>query len=833
MSSSYRWWQQQKRHGSMLAAAAVCIAVLASAAGAAAAPNTPEASASARFDARALAFEPNRGQTDPQVRFIARGRDYTTFLTATEAVIVPRGRSDADTKDATVVRMKLVGANPSSSASASNELPGKVNYVPATGSEARLTGIPTYAKVRYAAVYPGIDLVWYDNGGRLEYDFVVNPAADPDAIALSFEGAHSMNVDEAGALVLRTPAGEIRQLAPTIYQERSGERERVDGHWVRTGSQSVGIKLGSYDRTLPLVIDPLISYSSYLGGSGHDWAHDIALDAAGNIFVAGGTSSPNFPGAPPRATTADAAFVTKLSAGGQLLYSTYLLDTDERGATGIAVDPMGNAYVTGRTSLYRPTASNDVFVAKLDAFGRVLRPSGYFITFGGDRIDWGNRIAVDGAGQAFVTGTTQGGSFPTTPGAFRRVPAGETDAFVTKLNATGTAFIYSTLLGGSGDDSANDIARDIAGNVYITGSTESINFPVTAAGFQRTHRGCYTAGYVNCAQTAFVTKLNPWGTGLVYSTYLGGSGVDQESSAEGIAVDAAGNAYVVGSTTADNFPVTAGVIQPKAGFPLCYYEVCNHAFVTKLNASGSALVYSTYLHGEAQDYANAVAVDAAGNAYVAGGTASRYFPIVNAFQPKAGSHRDAFVVKLNANASAFVYSSYLGGASIANNLAGPSAATAIAVDPYGRAHVTGVTYATNFPTTFGAVQRVSGGCNSYYGCGDGFVTRINATGAGVAQATSVSMTSARAVVGQYISATWSGMPNPSTWDTVHVFPLGESSEPYEVWGGWYTTGAANGTVWLWLPPELATGWYELRLSSFNDLYGRPIARSAPFQIFRW
>ena len=829
MSKTGRLWLHGLLHGPSLTAAVVCLGLLGTSTSDATAPTAPRVATHENYRAHALAFEPNRGQSDEQVRFIARGRDYTVFLTATEAVLAPSGRPDADGQRPPVVRMSILGANPSSTAAPSSELPGKVNYVPGTGPEARVTNIPTYGKVRYDAVYPGIDLVYYDNGGHLEYDFVVGPGADPKVIKLAFEGTRAIDIDDDGALVLQTASGEIRQAAPVVYQERDNSRERIAGHWVRTGSE-VGVRIGAYDRERPLVIDPLLTYSSYLGGRGDDWGMDIALDAAGNTYVAGGTASPNFPGAAPRATTSDAAFVTKLNAAGQLLYSTYLLETDDRGATGIAVDTMGNAYVTGRTSNWRATASNDVFVAKLDAFGRVMRPSGYFVTFGGNRIDWGNRIAVDGAGNVYVTGVTEGGSFPTTPGAFRRVPAGEKDAFVTKLNAAGTSFVYSTLLGGGGDDSANDIARDALGNVYVTGSTDSINFPVTAAAYQRTHRGCNTAGYVTCAKTAFVTKLNPWGTGLVYSTYLGGSGIDQESYAEGIAIDGSGNAFVTGSTTADNFPTTPGVIQPKAGYPLCYYEVCTDAFVTKLNAAGSALVYSTYLFGETQDYANAIAVDSAGNAYVAGSTASRYFPAVNAWQPEPGSYQDAFVVKLNANASRLLYSSYLGGAGTRDTFAGASGAIAIAVDTSGRAHVTGVTYATDFPTSIGAVQRAAGGCTSFYGCGDAFVTRIAASGGGAAQATTVSMTSARAVRGAYISATWSGVPAPSAWDRVVIYALGEGEEPYEVWRGWYTSGAAAGTVQLWVPGTLATGWYEMRLWSGNSFDG-PLARSSPFQLF--
>jgi hypothetical protein len=805
----------------LLAAAAACLGILCNPAMSASPPAASDLATSART--KAIAFEPNRGQSDDAVRFIARGGDYTVFLTATEVVFSPRS------PNAQAVRMTLVGANRSPATIAANALPGKVNYVPGSGPQARLTDIPTYGKVRYAGVYPGVDLVFYDNQGTLEYDFVVAPGADPDVIALAFDGVRAIAIDDRdGALVLHTQDGQLRHSAPLVYQEDARERTRVAGKWVFTGAHEVGVRMSPYDRARPLVIDPLISYSSYLGGRGDDLGWDVALDAGGNVYVTGATTSPTFPGATPRGTTSSAAFVTKLNAAGQLLYSTFLLDTDERGATGIAVDSAGNAYVTGQTSLYRATGSNDVFVAKLDAFGRTLRPAGYFVTFGGSRIDTGQRIAVDGSGNAFVAGVTASGNFPITSGAFRRVPAGGRDAFVTKINAAGTSIAYSTLLGGSGDDSANDIALDALGNAYVAGSTESIDFPVTAAAWQRSHRGC--DAYGNCAKTAFVTKVNAWGSGLVYSTYLGGSGVAQETYAEGIAVDGAGQAYVTGATSADNFPTTAGVVQPNAGYPLCFYRQCTDAFVTKLNASGSGLVYSTYLMGETLDAGNGIAVDTAGNAYVAGSTASRFFPIVDAFQPIGGSHENGFVTKLNANATRIVWSSYLGGVGTAQNFAGASVATAIAVDALGRAHVTGETYATNFPTSTGAAQRFFGGCTStLYACSDGFVTRIAASGPGVAQATTIRMTSTRAVIGGTISATWSGIANPSDWDTIHLFPLGSSDEPWEVWGGWYATGAATGTVQIPLPPGLEAGWYELRYSAFNDLYG-PAARSSPFQV---
>jgi len=779
--------------------------------------------------AQGLAFEPNRGQTDDQVRFLARGNGYTVFLTSTEAVFAPRARTGPGATESESVRMRIVGANPSPTVSASNELDGKVNYVLGADATAQLTGIPTYGKVRYTAVYPHIDLVYHDNAGRLEYDFVVDPEGNPDVISLRFDGASSIEIDDSGMLMLRTAVGELRHGPPLIYQERDDGRDRIEGHWIRTGPQTVGVRVASYDRARPLVIDPVIAYSTYLGGNSNDWVMDIALDAAGNVYVTGGTTSPNFPGATPVALTDNAAFVTKLTASGRIIYSTYLLETDERGATGIAVDTLGNAYVTGGTSLWRTTGWFDVFVAKLDAFGRVARPGGYFFTFGGQQVDYGNRVAVDGAGNAYVTGVTSSWNFPTTPGAFKRTFAGDSDGFVTKVNASGTGFVYSTLLGGRGLDSANDIAIDINGNVYVTGSTESSDFPVTAAGYQRTHRACYTADY--CSKTGFVTKVNPWGTALVYSSFLGGTGFGAETAMEGIAIDAAGNAYVTGSTDAENFPTTAGVIQPTAGERLCFYTLCTDAVVTKLNASGSALVYSTYLYGNLMDDAYGIAVDSAGNAYVTGSTVSNYFPAVNAFQPTGHATTNGFVVKLNSTATRLLYSSYLGGKGIAGE-SNSSGGSAIAVDALGKAYVAGWTGATDFPVTSAAAQPRAGACSdTIYGCSDGFLTVIEASGPGAPQATWVAMASASARLGTNITAQWYGLPGPTAYDWIGIYPLGHSDQPYEIWGGWYTTGASSGSIQLPLPTTLTPGWYELRLWSDNDIMG-PVARSSPFQVIR-
>jgi hypothetical protein len=424
------------------------------------------------------------------------------------------------------------------------------------------------------------------------------------------------------------------------------------------------------------------------------------------------------------------------------------------------------------------------------------------------------------------------GNFPTTAGAVQPAPGGEKDAFVAKVNPAGTGLVYATLLGGSGSDSATGIVVDDAGSAYVTGNTQSIDFPVTANAYQREHRGCYTSsGFTMCASTTFVAKLGPDGAALGYSTYLGGSGIDQASAAAGIAIDATGHAYVTGSTTASNFPTTTGVVQPEGGEWLCFYEVCTDVFVAKLNASGSALVYSTYLFGEAQDDAAAIAVDQAGNAYVVGSSVSRYFPLVDAFQPQAPASRNGFVAKLNVDATQLLYASYLGAAAEPGSSNGSSGISGVAIDPLGNAWVAGETSATDFLVTAGAMQANWGGCSdTIYGCTDGFVVKIAAAGSGVTTPVTVRMASERPAAGTTIEVAWSGITAPTAYDRITLNQLGRSDEQFEVYGGWHTTGVAAGTLSLALPAGLKPGWYEIRLWSGDWSVFTPLARSAPFKL---
>jgi hypothetical protein len=677
-----------------------------------------------------LHFEANRGQTDKDVRFLSRGTGYSLYLTSGEAVLVltkpnPDAKHDVRGTQArpdpkapvksVALRMSLVGAARQPLVSGLDELPGKANYFIGKDAAKWHTNVPTYAKVHYREIYPGIDLVYYGNQRQLEYDFVVAPGADPKKIALRFQGADKLEIDAEGDLVLHTAGGNIRQHKPIVYQEIDGTRQEIAGSYVRKGANRVGFHVATYDRSRPLIIDPLVlSYSTYLGGSFNDSVTSIAVDSAGNAYVTGIAQSTDFPTTPGSfqptsggtSTFVTSTFVTKLNpAGSALVYSTYL--SNDFFSAGIAIDADGNAYITGSASADFPTTQGafqpnfgggtDAFLAKLNPAGSALVYSTYL---GGTQFDGGSKIAVDAAGNAYVTGMTRSIDFPTA-NAFQPSYAGSSsssDAFVAKVNPTGTVLVYSTYLGGAAFDEGTGIAVDMGGNAYVTGSTSSADFPTTAGAFQPAFGG---------TRDTFVAKLTPAGS-LVYSTYLGGSAGEYGNA---VAVDDEGNVYVAGSTQSRNFPTTAGAFQRafSDGFdPICIC-VAADAFVTKLDPTGSNLVYSTYLGGNATDRAFGIAVDSARDVYVTGAAASANFPTtVGAFQPSyRGGSFDAFVTKLDRTGSALVYSSYLGGSF-------QDAGLGIAVDAARNVYVAGGTgfehpNSNDFPTTPGAFQRTPGG----------------------------------------------------------------------------------------------------------------------------
>ncbi|HWT03106.1 MAG TPA: Ig-like domain-containing protein [Pyrinomonadaceae bacterium] len=672
-----------------------------------------------------LSFVENVGQADRSVKFLARGPGYGLFLTSDEAVLALQRPSEKDGERATV-RMKLLGASEAHEVSGSDELPGKNNYFVGDDPAKWRTAVPTYARVEYQGVYPGINLVYYGNQRQLEYDFVLAPGADPHTIALGFEGVDRLRLDEAGELVLHTAGGEVRQRRPVAYQETDGERREVAARYVLKGAREVGFEVGEYDAERPLVIDPVLVYSTYLGGISTDSGYGIAVNAAGQAFVTGSTASDNFPVSAAAAqkkrafypTPAGAlysdAFVTKLNAAGTAVaYSTFLGGSFGREiGKGIAVDSLGNAYVTGVTgggaalskgtndfpvvNAYQTTfgGTDDAFVVKLNPTGSAILFSTYL---GGNSTDSAERIAVNAAtGEAYITGGANPATFPTTAGAYKPSSGCTScindlaNAFVAKFTASG-ALDWATLVG---QGTAYDIAIDAAGNSYITGVASNYLFPVTPGAFQTTNGG----------SDAFVTKLNPFGSALVYSTFLGGG--PQSDRGFGIAVDPDGNAYVTGQTQNAAFPVTPGAFDVT-------YNNGEDAFVTKLNADGTALLYSTFLGGSLQDVGRAVAIDKARNVYVTGQTKSINFPVKNSIQPKTLG-AEVFLTKLNAAGTALVYSTYLGTG---------EGRDVVYSDLYG-AYLTG--QAVQIPVTTNAFQTVEnrGTESSYY---DAFAMRVRST----------------------------------------------------------------------------------------------------------
>jgi hypothetical protein len=693
-----------------------------------------------------LSFEANRGQTDESVNFLARGEGYTLFLKPTEAVFVlarqsnkraqeeasrnahlndahetlRAGRVDTpgtgSSQPAAVLRMKLVGSDEGAGAVGLDELAGKVNYFVGNNSKRWLTETRTFGRVRYGGVYPGIDVVYYGNQRQLEYDFRIAPGIDARALKLEFEGADKVLVNAAGELLLTLGQSTIRQPKPVLYQEVAGGRRVVDGGYMVKADGRVGFTVGEYDAQRTLVIDPVLSYSTYLGGSDLEDGNDIAVDSAGNAYICGNTASTNFPTANAIQGTFGGAnfvgardgFVTKLNATGTaLVYSTYLGGSSDDRCNKISVDSSGNAYVGGETnSTNFPTANafqgtygggfSDAFVTKINPAGSALVYSTYL---GGTIFDAAHAITIDSTNNVYITGRTTSSNFPVVNPIQSTYSGGPgADAFVTKFNAAGSALVYSTYLGGSGGNGFTagfSIKVDSTGNAYVTGQTRATNFP-TVNPIQGTFGGGTPDG------DAFVSKLNAAGTALVYSTYLGGNDNDIGFK---IALDSLGNAHVTGVTHSANFP-TANALQSTL-------KGASDAFVTKLNAAGTALTYSTYLGGTTDESGNGIALDSAGNTYVAGGTSSTDFPVVNPTQATSGGGvTEAFLTKLNAAGSALTYSTYLGGS-------GNDTALALAVDSANSMYLTGRTASTNFPT-LNPAQSTNGG-----GSQDAFVTKIS------------------------------------------------------------------------------------------------------------
>ncbi len=695
-------------------------------------------------------FEENSGQFNNKVRYFTRGtKGYDLFLTATDAVYVlssPKSEVQSpksedlrnpksqipNPKSAVAVYMTLAGANEDSTFAGSLSLEHKTNYFKGAESDWR-TEIANYGQVRTNQVYEGIDMVWHgkENGG-VQYDFVVEPNANPNQIEWQIKGASAVELTAEGDLLIKTEFGEIKQNKPFTFQDANGFRQEIESRFVLSEPSAVAgglnaesfkvkFELGNYDRSKTLTIDPSVnlsnlSFSTFLGGNGADRGYGITTDRAGNVYVTGTTLSQSFP---TTAGTFDTTynnsfdvFVTKLNpTGSNLIYSTFIGGTGVDVGFGIVADTSGNAFVTGGSdsSISYPTTTGafdttgnglrDVFVTKLNPMGSALV---YSTFIGGNNDEEGQGIVVDVSGNAFVTGYSNDGAvdYPTTAGAFETSHNGSSDAFVTKLNPTGSALVYSTFISGTSSDSGRGIAIDASGNAFVTGSTQSTNYPTTGGAFDVTQNG---------GSDVFITKLNPAGSALIYSTFIGGNGTD---IGDGIAVDSSGNAFITGQTSVGvpDYPTTFGAFDTTRNGPF------SDVFVTKLNPTGSGLVYSTFIVGSGSDYGNGIVIDSSGNAFVTGYTGDSttdYPTTTGAFDTTHNGNNDVFVCKLNSTGLSLIYSTFIGGS-------GNEEGNGIAIDSAGNVFVTGIALdgTTEYPTTQEVFQPQNNGN------GDVFVTKL-------------------------------------------------------------------------------------------------------------
>jgi len=712
-----------------------------------------------------LAFEVNQGQTDPKVKFLARGSGYGLFLTADEAVL----RIQSSASNAFALSMSLDGANRNVAVVGANELPGKSNYFIGSDPKKWHRNVPQFARVRYQNVYPGIDVVYYGNQGRLEYDFEVAPEVDSKQVNLRFRGPDKLRIDGSGNLVLETGAGNVELKAPRVYQQVGQEQRPVAGKFVLRAKDQVGFELGAYDRSRMLVIDPQLSYSTYLGGSGAESCSAItglaftpgcpaiAVDSGLNAYIAGSTESTDFPPAPGHIgnlTGTANVFIAKFnSQASALLFSTYLGGSDIDYPAGVAVDAGFNVFVSGTTDSpdfptfngLTPTltAGNHVFVSKLDS-GANLKYSTYLASSG---VDTASGVAIDSMGRIYVTGTTTSADFPTTPNSLSTlsgfIPPGTIELFFSKLDPTvagSASLLYSSYLGGTavtvGETPTaigGGIAVDSNCNAYLSGGTNYTDMPLDNA-----YQGKITSmGGTNAwlAELAVPTNSNCGSDyALNYATYFGGSGTDV---AYGIAVDTAHNAYVVGSTTSGDItiPTTDTIppfqacldIPPNPPNPPpspCPAETASDAFVAKFaqpittgtTPGDVTLSYFSYLGGSGDDAGLAIVADTTGGARITGLTKSTDFPnSAPALQSGfGGGASDAFYSRLDTTSTSettpTTFSSYLGGS-------GTDIGTGVAQDFQSNSYLAGETSSANFP-------KLNPFQANLQGLSDAFVTKL-------------------------------------------------------------------------------------------------------------
>ncbi|GIH05472.1 hypothetical protein Rhe02_35390 [Rhizocola hellebori] len=750
-----------------------------------------------------LTFVQNRGQADARVRYLAHGSRYGFFFTPDSLVMSLLQRDGATGVN---LCLDFVGANPDVAVAAANQAPGLASYL-RPGSPA---GLPTFGEIVYQDLWPGVDMAVTGTDGVLKYEFRVAPGAGVDDIRLAYRGAEGLTVDETGGgLVVDTAIGALRDTPPVSYQVIEGKRIPVSSRYLLAGEQSYGFAVDGYDPARELVIDPGLEYSTFLGGFGNQSGAAIEVDAAGNAYVTGFTQSPTFPttpGAFDRTGSASNdldAFISKLNpAGTALVYSTFLGGTNFEWGRDLAIDAAGNAYVAGQTKSSNFPTTGGAFdrtfnvdtcprcgIDQYDAFVTKLNPTGsalvYSTFLGGFDIDDILSLAIDGSGQAYVAGQTVSSNFPMTAGAFDTTANGGYDAFVAKFNATGSALVYSTRLGGADNELPGGIDVDSAGNAVIGGATRSADYPTTPGSLQPVHSG---GDFLDLFE-GFVTKLNPAGSALVYSTFLGGN--KQDSVGE-VILDAAGNTYLSGGTMSPAFPTTPGTFDP-------VFDGTSESFAAKLNPAGSALIYSTFLRGAG---AGLGAITADGSVWLGGGAGPSAFLTPDAWDSQfSGGTTDAYLAKLNPTGTALVYATFLGGTD-------NEGIADLALDPAGNVYMTGSTRSADFPTTAGAFDRVYSGDSFIFGA-DAWVAKL-AVGPGapppppppppIPAAPTLLAPADGATLAQPVTFDWTDVTGAASY-TIEVDEISAFGAPLiltaSTTGSAFTTSALPAGTWFW------------------------------------
>lgn len=644
----------------------------------------------------AVVAEPARGQELP-VAFIESGREFAVFAEGLSARFSP-----GSVQFSTGVEMEWEGANPATRAEGLERLRTRVNFITGTNRAAWKTGLAAYSGILYRNLYPGIDLTWGNSGRKLKSEFVVAPGADPSVIRMRYGGARSVSIEPDGSLTIVTRMGEMREAPPFLYQKGRGTPVAVSGRFVMAGPKEVAFEIEDYDETHTLYIDPVLTASTYFGGSRNDAVTAVTVDSQGDIFVAGWAESANLPVSRnlPYAGSVDAWVACFDPSGRVLRWVTYFGGSGEDRALAIAVDSSGSPWITGfTTSRNLPLAqpfqttrrgTRDAFVAQFDSLGSFLKFASYL---GGTALESGNAIRIDQGGIAVIGGETTSPNFPVSPAPYQRLHGGQRDGFVLRLSHFG--IMSSTFLGGSGDDRVTSLA--IAGSAILAGGcTASPNFPVKVA----------SQASISGGQDGFVVSLNTPGTDAAYSTYLGGSAGSPTAPecVNGIAADSGGNAYVTGSTPSANFPVGGAFQTAHAGGGL-------DAFLTKFTPSG-ARVYSSFLGGRGPDVGYGIAVDGAQRPWITGYTGSGNFPVSSAAsQPTFGGLYDAFLARVESSGASIGFATYFGGSANDSGLA-------VAVNSAGDAVAGGSTTSVNFPVLNAFHDKIKGSV-------DGFLLRVS------------------------------------------------------------------------------------------------------------